>query len=275
MGGVYVYNNYKTLLKSKEHNPIYIDLYIEHIEKCRQKDIPLKYERHHILPKAKSLFPEYKSFKDNPWNEIKLSREDHFIAHELLALAYPKTGALNAFRYMLTMGNNPEKYAAFRELHSQVQSERIKKWLSENEHPKGMLGKKHTSNALAKMQKNNAGNNNPMYGKKNVKLAARNTRDADKMGKLSGQSKINTKVIKKYGISYDELLCKLKVFQSTISCNNFDTYSKLLQDYLNKQLSTKDILWLFGYVGTVRSDRAKPKEISALQIPNIDLATIF
>ena len=270
-----MYNDYKTILKSKEHITTYIDQYIDHIESCRKKATPKKYERHHILPKAKSLFPEYKSFKEFPWNEIKMSREDHFYAHELLARAYPKTGAMVAFRYMLTMGNNPEKYAEFRELHSQIQSDRQKKYIAENGHPKGMLGKKHTSNTLEKMQKNNAGNNNPMYGKKNVKLAARNTRDADKMGKLSGQSKINTKVIKKYGISYDELLCKLKVFQSTISCNNFDTYSKLLQNYLNKQLSTKDILWLFGYVGTVRSNRAKPKEISALQIPHIDLTTVF
>jgi hypothetical protein len=47
-------------------------------------------ESHHILPKAKSLFPEYKSFKMNPWNEIKLTGQEHFIAHWLLWKSHGK-----------------------------------------------------------------------------------------------------------------------------------------------------------------------------------------
>jgi hypothetical protein len=46
-----------------------------------------KYERHHILPKG--IFPEYVSFKHNPWNMAKLTPRQHFIAHRILWKAIP------------------------------------------------------------------------------------------------------------------------------------------------------------------------------------------
>lgn len=39
-------------------------------------------EKHHILPK--SLYPEFKCFKQNPWNMSVLTAREHFIAHRLL-----------------------------------------------------------------------------------------------------------------------------------------------------------------------------------------------
>ena len=57
----------------------------EYIRFCLdKKTIPKKglTQRHHILPK--SLFPEYKSFK-NSWNIVNLTNEDHYIAHFILA----------------------------------------------------------------------------------------------------------------------------------------------------------------------------------------------
>lgn len=36
-------------------------------------------EAHHILPKK--LFPEYKSFKQHPWNLVRLTYKDHILAH--------------------------------------------------------------------------------------------------------------------------------------------------------------------------------------------------
>lgn len=44
-------------------------------------------ELHHILPKAKSLFPEFKDLKTNNWNGSYLTYENHYIAHSLLAEA--------------------------------------------------------------------------------------------------------------------------------------------------------------------------------------------
>ncbi len=42
-------------------------------------------EAHHILPK--SIFKDYKSFKDNPWNRVYLTYKNHYLAHILLAKA--------------------------------------------------------------------------------------------------------------------------------------------------------------------------------------------
>jgi hypothetical protein len=41
-------------------------------------------ERHHICPKAKDMFPEYSSFRENPWNFVCLTPRQHFIAHLIL-----------------------------------------------------------------------------------------------------------------------------------------------------------------------------------------------
>lgn len=46
-------------------------------------------ESHHILPKGE--FPEYKSFKQNPWNKIDLTPRQHFIAHMILWKCYGNT----------------------------------------------------------------------------------------------------------------------------------------------------------------------------------------
>lgn len=49
---------------------------------------PDELERHHILPKSKSLFPQFASFKLHPWNEVLLTPREHFIAHRLLARCF-------------------------------------------------------------------------------------------------------------------------------------------------------------------------------------------
>ena len=41
-------------------------------------------ERHHILPKGKYLFPEFKSLKLYKWNGVSLTHKEHFICHLLL-----------------------------------------------------------------------------------------------------------------------------------------------------------------------------------------------
>jgi hypothetical protein len=44
-------------------------------------------ENHHILPKAKTLWPEYVKFKDHPWNCVRLTGRQHIIAHWILSRA--------------------------------------------------------------------------------------------------------------------------------------------------------------------------------------------
>jgi hypothetical protein len=48
-------------------------------------------ENHHILPKAKRFFPEYKSLIDYPWNKASLTYRQHYIAHIMLMKAFPKS----------------------------------------------------------------------------------------------------------------------------------------------------------------------------------------
>jgi hypothetical protein len=41
-------------------------------------------ELHHILPKAKTMFPEFGNLRDHPWNGVLLTTREHFICHLLL-----------------------------------------------------------------------------------------------------------------------------------------------------------------------------------------------
>ena len=78
------------LLFTKENNAYYLYKYIKFIKNCQQKndDLTGYTEKHHICPKAKTLFPEYSSFTLFPWNMVKLTARQHFIAHWMLARAY-------------------------------------------------------------------------------------------------------------------------------------------------------------------------------------------
>lgn len=42
------------------------------------------FERHHILPKAKTLYPQFASLKEYPWNGVLLTAREHFLCHYLL-----------------------------------------------------------------------------------------------------------------------------------------------------------------------------------------------
>lgn len=83
---------YEDILRSKPHNPRYLQRYVDFIRSRAPSTGPV--EKHHICPKAKSLFPEYKSFSANPWNRIDLTPREHYIAHLLLWKAYGGSQAI-------------------------------------------------------------------------------------------------------------------------------------------------------------------------------------
>lgn len=78
------------ILSSKQHNEHYLIRYIRFIAWCNSLPIidEISYENHHICPKAKDLFPEFSSFKENPWNKCRLTSRQHFIAHWMLWKAF-------------------------------------------------------------------------------------------------------------------------------------------------------------------------------------------
>jgi hypothetical protein len=92
-----------SILSSKPHNPHYLNRYITFIRKCQQKNTGYDgyVEKHHICPKAKDMFPGYKSFKEHSWNLVKLTARQHFIAHLILWKTYPNfTSCLEAIWQM-------------------------------------------------------------------------------------------------------------------------------------------------------------------------------
>ncbi len=72
-------------LLSKSDKIHHIVRYIKFVQsfkhQTKQKGLT---EYHHILPKCKGLFPEYKSLYQHPWNGVHLTQRQHFIAHWML-----------------------------------------------------------------------------------------------------------------------------------------------------------------------------------------------
>jgi hypothetical protein len=76
-------------LFSRPHNKHYLTRYYKFIVTLIDQDVKSHYtESHHICPKSKDLFPEFANLKINPWNKIKLTARQHFIAHWLLWKSY-------------------------------------------------------------------------------------------------------------------------------------------------------------------------------------------
>lgn len=112
-----------SILSSKQNNPHYLNRYFKFIQSLQsQTKIKGVTEEHHICPKAKDLFPEYKSLKLNPWNSTHLTRKQHWVAHWILAKAYGNSQAI-AF-YRMTKKSNEritsKVYEQFRERASKI-----------------------------------------------------------------------------------------------------------------------------------------------------------
>jgi len=86
---------------SVEKLKLYIDFCIN-----RNTDKSENTEDHHILPKNKNCFPEYKSLKKYPWNKSTLKYEDHYIAHSLLCDAIDDNSVYFAWNAMNSINTN-------------------------------------------------------------------------------------------------------------------------------------------------------------------------
>nr|QMP83473.1 MAG: hypothetical protein [Caudoviricetes sp.] len=91
------------ILKTKKHNPHYLNRYIRFISSRNSRmlnptDVT---EIHHILPKAKEMFPEYKKLRKFKWNAIKLTLREHYIAHLLLYKTFNNQSTILALKFMI------------------------------------------------------------------------------------------------------------------------------------------------------------------------------
>ncbi len=86
------YEKLYDILSSKPHDSFYLDRYIRFILNCIDKNSIVENniytEKHHIAPKSKDMFPQFKSFKENPWNLSVLTFRQHIICHILLYKVY-------------------------------------------------------------------------------------------------------------------------------------------------------------------------------------------
>ena len=108
------------ILSSKPHNKFYLDRYIKFINYCieinkKKTKEDLGYcENHHILPKAKDLFPEYKSLKEYPWNCANLTSRQHFICHYFLYKCFGNSQLFAFWAMNNQKGNNQDfRYTKF------------------------------------------------------------------------------------------------------------------------------------------------------------------
>lgn len=123
------------LLDSIPHNSHYLNRYKKFIllRYNRKLERGTKIHKHHILPKAKDMFPLYESFKENSWNKIELTPREHFISHLILCKAFPNTTMSIAIIRMLRGTNgviiNSKMYEKLcessREVIRKIQQEKV------------------------------------------------------------------------------------------------------------------------------------------------------
>lgn len=112
------------------------------------------YEEHHIIPRCffKSAGGHLDGDKDDTDNLVLLTPEEHFDAHQLLALIYPEHLGLLSTAIMMTSENNicREEFGILKRKFSEDQSNR-------------MLGE---NNPFYGKHFNKSGENNAMFGRK-------------------------------------------------------------------------------------------------------------
>lgn len=245
-----------SILSSKYHNPHYLNRYWKFISSLYDQQLSkLAYtENHHICPKAKDLFPEYKSFSVNPWNKIKLTGRQHLLAHLMLAKAYPNSNIVFGLNRIISSSNFRDKsikltsrlYESIRIEIAKKSSENTKSYISKHGHPRGMLGKKHSEYTKQTYFSNKFGENNSMYGKTRPDLVYSNKDPilAAKRGKSSSLKKLETKLSRFNSNSAGELILKIE-FQLSDQLNynttgrypntpNFGRIAKILSKNYHK-----------------------------------------
>jgi hypothetical protein len=136
--------NIYEILKIKPHNEHYLKRYVSFIKSCQQQNQNkenLYFEKHHICPKSKDMFPEYKNLKKYPWNECILTYRQHIIAHLILYKCFDTQSQLLSLLY--TFGQFHTKNLNLKSINSKT-IEKIKIQLSQKR--KGVFTRGYDSN---------------------------------------------------------------------------------------------------------------------------------
>lgn len=104
-------------------------------------------EKHHIIPRCLGG-PDEKS------NIVILTPEEHYVAHQLLVKMYPNNRDLIYAAQLMTVHHtnsriNNKLFGWLRKQCAASMSQYIKNWQTIHGHPKGMLGKKHSTENIS------------------------------------------------------------------------------------------------------------------------------
>ena len=209
-----------------------LERYIKLVEILSSIDRPnINLVKHHILPKSKDMFPQYKDFKIFPKNLLLVTDREHYILHLLLHKAFKGSSQTHAFYHMCNIINkkNSRHYAECREYHihkltGHIKSEETRKKLSiarkgkklSESHRKSLIGHEVKQSTREKLSAFNTGKKRSLesierqketYKKNPNNLSRGNNLNTDDQMKMS-ITKMNGKILHSpFGIfkSYREM----------------------------------------------------------------------
>lgn len=134
-------------------------IYNRLIDRAKQRDVPMGYlETHHIVPRCMGG-------SDNSDNLVKLTPEEHYLAHQLLVRIYPSVPGL--VRAAICMSANPhgrrgnKSYGWLRRRYSVIASDHMRGRIKTPEHlaaiSAALKGKSHSVETREKISKAHKG----------------------------------------------------------------------------------------------------------------------
>ncbi|WP_407305399.1 NUMOD1 domain-containing DNA-binding protein [Acinetobacter sp.] len=119
------------------------------IERGKNRSISGYTENHHIVPRCMGG-------EDEPENMVRLTAEEHYVAHQMLMKIYPQhhgiaKGAANLLMDSPTAPRKNKMYGWIKRRVAIANSAQMTEWHKNNVHP--MLGKHHTDEARTKISK--------------------------------------------------------------------------------------------------------------------------
>lgn len=174
------------LEKSQKNNYIILNRYLKFISSRAGIKKIGETHYHHILPKCKTFYPQYKNLKEHPWNGIHLTHREHYIAHWMLARAFPKTSQFRAF-YNMTNTLKKKRSRLYEEAllyHKEkviamtqdpARNEKISNALKgrpkTTEHKQKLIGHPVTDETRQKLREHNLGKKASIEARKNMSIS--------------------------------------------------------------------------------------------------------
>jgi len=177
-------------------NSHYAKRYIDFIFSRNISNADTYYEKHHILPKAKTQYPHYEKCA---WNIIKLTPREHFIAHWML---WKSQGKFMAFAFLCMKRKNKHQphrtfditskvYANLKIMSAQTQATRIISKITRIKMSKAQKAKTIITCPYCKKSSSNSGNMKRWHFKNCKKITGILKHDISKTNNT--KAKINPK----------------------------------------------------------------------------------